>query len=108
MTATATRRAETETLPEPPPRRRATVRVLRKIAVTVAGTVLIVAGVAMLVLPGPGIVSILAGLGLLGTEFPTARRVSERVRAHALAAWRAVRTRTARARGAARTAAPPE
>src|SRR5690606_9922837 len=108
VTATATRRAETETPPEPPPRRRATVRVLRKIAVTVAGTVLIVAGVAMLVLPGPGIVSILAGLGLLGTEFPTARRVSERVRACALAAWRAVRTRTARARGAARTAAPRE
>ncbi|MFD0535747.1 PGPGW domain-containing protein [Actinomadura luteofluorescens] len=72
-------------------RRGAHVRLLRKVGVAVAGTALIVAGVAMLVLPGPGIVAILAGLGLLGTEFPTARRVSTSVNRHARAAWHRVR-----------------
>lgn len=82
------------------PGRRAPVRILRKIAITVAGIGLIVAGVAMLVLPGPGIVAILAGLGLLGTEFPTARRISERLNGYARAAWRTVRTRMRRGRAA--------
>ncbi|GAA4144085.1 PGPGW domain-containing protein [Actinomadura keratinilytica] len=70
-------------------------RVLRKAAVAVAGVALIVAGVAMLVLPGPGVVAILAGLGLLGTEFPAARRVSERINGYVRAAWRKIRRRPA-------------
>jgi hypothetical protein len=78
-------------------RRRAPVRLLRKVAVAVAGSALIVAGVAMLVLPGPGVVAILAGLGLLGTEFPTARRVSHRVNCYIRVAWRVVRKRLGRA-----------
>ncbi|GAA0598764.1 PGPGW domain-containing protein [Actinomadura livida] len=72
-------------------RRRAHVRLVRKIAVAVAGFALIVAGLAMLVLPGPGVVAILAGLGLLGTEFPTARRISERLNSYVRAAWHRVR-----------------
>lgn len=39
----------------------------------IGGTVLLV-GVAMLVLPGPGIVVIAAGLAILATEFYWARR----------------------------------
>ncbi|NDU75087.1 hypothetical protein GWI34_21010 [Actinomadura sp. DSM 109109] len=84
-------RAGTEDGAGPASRRGAHVRLLRKIGVAVAGTALIVAGVAMLVLPGPGIVAILAGLGLLGTEFPTARRVSSAVNGRARAAWHRVR-----------------
>ncbi|GAA1855832.1 PGPGW domain-containing protein [Actinomadura bangladeshensis] len=85
--------------PDARPRHRAHVRLLRKIAVAAAGSALIVAGVAMLVLPGPGVVAMLAGLGLLGTEFPTARRLSTRLNTHAKAAWHRLRT-TLRARTA--------
>ncbi|GLW67372.1 hypothetical protein Arub01_56150 [Actinomadura rubrobrunea] len=74
-------------------RRAPAVRLARKAAVAVAGVALIVAGVAMLVLPGPGVVAILAGLGLLGTEFPAARRVSQRVHGRLRAAWHTIRRR---------------
>ncbi|QKW40695.1 PGPGW domain-containing protein [Actinomadura sp. NAK00032] len=76
--------------------RRAPVRLLRKVAVAIAGAALIVAGVVMLVLPGPGVVAILAGLGLLGTEFPTARRISTRLNGYAKTAWHKIRAAAAR------------
>lgn len=50
-------------------------RLALKIAVTVAGPLVILAGVAMLVLPGPGLVVIAAGFGLLAAEYPWARRL---------------------------------
>jgi hypothetical protein len=40
-------------------------------------------GIAMLVLPGPGLVVIPAGLGILGLEFAFARRWLVRLREHA-------------------------
>ncbi|MFD0853805.1 PGPGW domain-containing protein, partial [Actinomadura adrarensis] len=43
--------------------RRTHLRLLRKVAVAIGGAVLVIAGLAMLVLPGPGIVVTLAGLG---------------------------------------------
>ncbi|MFI0372363.1 PGPGW domain-containing protein [Actinomadura sp. 1N219] len=73
---------------------------MRKVAVGVAGTAMILAGVVMLVLPGPGVVAILAGLGLLGTEFPTARRISLRLNGYVRTAWRKVRTAARRDRAA--------
>ena len=99
---TATERAETDAEAAPAPAGPAPVRMLRKVAVTIAGVGLIAAGVAMLVLPGPGIVAILAGLGLLGTEFPTARRVSVRLNGYARTAWRYVRTKLPRGRAASK------
>jgi len=71
--------------------RRTFLLLLRKFAVAITGTVLVIAGVAMLVLPGPGIVVILGGLGLLGTEFPAARRLSDLLIGYGRAAWRKVR-----------------
>ena len=44
-----------------------------KVAVTVGGPLVIVAGIAMLVLPGPGLVVMAAGLALLALEYPWAR-----------------------------------
>ncbi|MFA1539082.1 PGPGW domain-containing protein [Actinomadura monticuli] len=88
MTTTAPERSATRTAT----RRRSPALLLRKIAVAIAGLALMVAGVAMLVLPGPGIVAILAGLGLLGTEFPTARRLSTRLNGYAKTAWHKART----------------
>jgi uncharacterized protein (TIGR02611 family) len=47
----------------------------KRIAVTVAGGVVILVGVAMLVLPGPGLLVIIAGLAILATEYVWAERL---------------------------------
>lgn len=55
---------------------RSTARALLvKLGVTVAGPLVVLAGIAMLVLPGPGLVVIAAGLALLALEYPWARHV---------------------------------
>ena len=56
-------------------------RVARRIGVSVAGFSLLGVGGAMLVLPGPGIITIAAGMALLGTEYPWARRRLDNVKA---------------------------
>ncbi|MBM4266203.1 MAG: hypothetical protein FJ144_06275 [Deltaproteobacteria bacterium] len=53
----------------------------RRLVVFVIGGTVVSAGVAMLVLPGPAIVVIPAGLAILATEFAWARRLLDRVRA---------------------------
>jgi len=45
----------------------------RRIAIALLGGTVILVGAAMLVLPGPGILVILFGLGILGVEFAWAR-----------------------------------
>lgn len=52
---------------------------LRVSLVVAAAALLIPAGIVMLVLPGPGLLTIAAGLGLLATEFPSVRRLLARV-----------------------------
>jgi uncharacterized protein (TIGR02611 family) len=47
----------------------------KRIGVTIAGFALLIAGAAMLVLPGPGWVAIFAGLAILATEYIWARRL---------------------------------
>jgi hypothetical protein len=47
----------------------------KKIGITIAGVTLILVGIALLVLPGPGIVVIISGLAVLGTEYHAARRL---------------------------------
>jgi uncharacterized protein (TIGR02611 family) len=49
-------------------------RAVRRGGVFVVGTALLVAGAAMLVLPGPGIAVILLGLVVLSAEFRWAKR----------------------------------
>ncbi len=46
----------------------------KRTAVFIVGWVIVAAGVAMLVLPGPGLVVIIAGLSVLAVEFAWARR----------------------------------
>ncbi|MFG2007376.1 PGPGW domain-containing protein [Spirillospora sp. NPDC048911] len=60
------------------------------------GTALIVAGVAMIVLPGPGILAIFAGLALLATEFEAAKRVNDWARGRFHEQWQKVRGRVGR------------
>jgi uncharacterized protein (TIGR02611 family) len=47
---------------------------VKRIVVGVLGAVLTLAGVALLVLPGPGFVLVAAGLAILATQFEWARR----------------------------------
>ena len=58
----------------------ATVRIVK----TVAGFGLLVAGIAMLALPGPGWLTIAAGLAMLASEFPRALQLLDRLKAAAV------------------------
>ena len=49
-------------------------RTARKIVVGVVGTTVLLLGAAMIVLPGPAVLVIPLGLGILGIEFAWARR----------------------------------
>jgi uncharacterized protein (TIGR02611 family) len=44
-----------------------------------AGFILLAVGAVLLVLPGPGWLTIAAGLALLGAEFPWAKRLNDRL-----------------------------
>jgi uncharacterized protein (TIGR02611 family) len=52
-----------------------------RIAKALAGFLLLAAGVVMLVLPGPGWITIFAGLALLASEFEWAERLLDRLKA---------------------------
>jgi uncharacterized protein (TIGR02611 family) len=47
----------------------------KRVGITIAGFLVLLAGAAMLVLPGPGIVVIIAGLAILATEYVWAQRL---------------------------------
>ncbi|HEY7286515.1 MAG TPA: PGPGW domain-containing protein [Vicinamibacterales bacterium] len=53
---------------------------LRSLVRNVAGFALLIAGTAMIVLPGPGWVTIALGLALLAPDFAWARRALDRVK----------------------------
>ena len=52
----------------------------KRIVKIVVGCTLLVVGVALLVLPGPGIIVIGLGLALLSAEFVWARRLLDRIK----------------------------
>lgn len=58
----------------------------KHVAFTTAGVVLVLIGLALLVLPGPGLLVVLAGLVTLATVFPRLDRHVQVVRRHALKA----------------------
>ena len=59
---------------------RLSLRQARRLAILVIGATVVLAGVVMLVVPGPGIVVILLGLGLLALEFAWAARLLKRAK----------------------------
>ncbi|RKQ36975.1 PGPGW domain-containing protein [Kocuria tytonis] len=63
-------------------------RFLHKAVVVVLGGVLALAGLIMLVTPGPGWVFIFLGLGVWSTEFEWAHRLNLRIKRAALRVWR--------------------
>jgi uncharacterized protein (TIGR02611 family) len=50
----------------------------KRMAVLVVGVVVLAAGLAMLVLPGPGVIVLILGLAILATEFAWAERALDR------------------------------
>ncbi len=57
-----------------------TVQQVRRVFLIIAGFTLLLAGVVMLVTPGPGMLAIFLGLGLLAAEFVWARRLMNRLK----------------------------
>ena len=55
----------------------------KRLAVFLVGTAIVGAGLAMLVLPGPGLLIIIVGLAVLATEFVWAERALDRTTATA-------------------------
>lgn len=53
---------------------------VKKLMVAVIGFTLLAVGLAMIILPGPAIIVIPIGLGILATEFIWARRLLKTVR----------------------------
>ena len=57
-----------------------TLRQAKRLILFVVGTTVVVIGIVMLVTPGPAIVVIPAGLGILALEFAWARRLLRRIK----------------------------
>ena len=74
-------------------RRRRTTHLALKLGVLLVGGALVLAGVVMLVLPGPGVAAILLGLVVLASEYAWARRLRDPLWARASSAIDAVRRR---------------
>lgn len=55
-------------------------RLLVRLAIMVGGSMLVITGLVLMVLPGPGMLVLGIGLGVLSTEVPFAARLLERVR----------------------------
>jgi len=68
-----------------------TARQARRLILLVVGTTVLLMGVVMILTPGPAIVVIPAGLGILGLEFAWARRLLRRIRLRLRSAQRARR-----------------
>jgi hypothetical protein len=59
---------------------------VKRVTIAVAGGVVLLVGVALLVLPGPGLLLVLAGLLILAAEFPVLERYVDPVRDRAMKA----------------------
>lgn len=77
----------------------------KRIAVTAVGGVLVLAGLAMLVLPGPGLLVVVAGFAVLGTEYAWAAAALDRTKSAAETAGRVAKDTAGKAGRAAKGAA---
>ena len=58
---------------------RRTLKKLKRVFIAVAGFTIIVIGIILIVTPGPAILVIPAGIGILGTEFVWAKKLHEKI-----------------------------
>jgi uncharacterized protein (TIGR02611 family) len=63
--------------------------IVKKVLVTVVGGGLVALGAVLMPLPGPGLLVVVAGLGVLATQYEWARRLMQRSKDKALEAQRA-------------------
>ncbi len=56
-------------------------RMARKVGVAVVGGTVVATGIVLIPLPGPGTLVIVGGLAILATEFPSAQRGIDRIKA---------------------------
>ena len=66
----------------------------KRIAVTVVGGAVLLAGIAMLALPGPGFIVIVIGFAILGTEYAWAAAALERTKRTAESVGRKIKRGT--------------
>jgi uncharacterized protein (TIGR02611 family) len=59
-----------------------TLKKAKRLIITVIGFTVVAMGIAMMVLPGPAIVVIPIGLGVLATEYVWARRLLKHAKSH--------------------------
>lgn len=52
----------------------------KRIGVTIAGFIVLLAGLVMMVTPGPGILAIIAGLAILATEYAWAEHMLDKAK----------------------------
>jgi uncharacterized protein (TIGR02611 family) len=71
-------------------------RSAKRIAVAVVGGALVVGGVVMLALPGPGLLVIIAGFAVLATEFAWANAALGMAKRRASQAGQSIKRRTGR------------
>jgi len=83
-----------------------TYRAARRVAIAVIGSTVVLLGIAMLVLPGPGLLTIVGGLAILGMEFAFARRWLQRIKKETRSTVEKVKQRVRQKR--ARSTAPPK
>jgi tellurite resistance protein TerC len=57
-----------------------TIRQVKKLVVAVMGFTMLIAGIAMIILPGPAFIFIPAGLAILATEFLWAKKLLQKVK----------------------------
>lgn len=62
-----------------------TYKTVRKLIVLVVGLSIVLVGIAMIVLPGPAVLIIPLGLGILATEFAWAARLLRKLKHQAMA-----------------------
>lgn len=60
---------------------RTTVKAFRKIIIFITGITVVIIGVVLLVLPGPGLLVMIAGLLILSLEFEWAKKYRDKARA---------------------------
>jgi tellurite resistance protein TerC len=65
----------------------------KRIAISIVGFTVLAIGIAMIVLPGPAIVVIPIGLGILGLEFAWARRWLRKVKERSALVVNAIRSK---------------
>jgi uncharacterized protein (TIGR02611 family) len=78
----------------------------KRIVVFVVGVALLALGVVMLVVPGPGLLVIIAGLAVLATEFAWAGWALEKAKERAAQAGNAAKKSFGRLRGSKEPAEP--